>query len=118
MSGTSSLLPPPPSKDDKLRFFRCARCGIQVGVCAPCDRGQIYCAGECRAIRRRESRRRSAAKYQRTRRGARKHAARQSEWRSANLSIQKVTHHGFPEAPPEVIVTVPAPAMDACAGKE
>jgi hypothetical protein len=118
MSGTSSLLPPPVDQDDRVRLFQCARCGIEVGVCAPCDRGQIYCAGECRVIRRRESRRRSAAKYQRTRRGARKHAARQSAWRLANLSIQKVTHHGFPDAPQEVIVTVPAPAMSACASME
>src|SRR5882672_5275919 len=113
MSGTSSLLPPPSSGQEGLRVFLCARCGLEVGVCAPCDRGQIYCAGDCRVIRRRESRRRAAAKYQRTRRGARKHAARQRTWRTGKLSARKVTHHGFPAAPPNIIVATSVPAADA-----
>jgi len=32
----------------------------QVCICRRCDRGQIYCPGECRRIRRRESLRREA----------------------------------------------------------
>lgn len=41
---------------------------------------------------RRESCRRAGARYQRTRRGARRHAARQRRWRERQLD--KVTHQG------------------------
>jgi len=41
---------------------------------------------------RRESRRRAGARYQRTRRGARHHAARQRQWRERQFD--KVTHRG------------------------
>jgi len=34
-----------------------------------CDHGNIYCAGECSLIRRRESLRRAQARYQHSRRG-------------------------------------------------
>ncbi len=89
---------------DGLRLFLCARCGREVRVCVPCDRGQIYCAGDCRAIRRRESVRRAGATYQGSPKGARKHAARQGQLRLAKFSGQKVTHHGFTRDPARVMV--------------
>jgi hypothetical protein len=64
----------------------------------------LYCAGECRAIRRRESARRAGATYQRSPKGARKHAARQRQRRLAKFSAQKVTHHAFTPDPDRVIV--------------
>lgn len=74
------------------RLYNCRRCGEQVRICRHCDHGNIYCAGECAQIRRRESLRRAAARYQRTRRGAHSHAARQRRWRTRQQHT--VTHQG------------------------
>jgi hypothetical protein len=63
-----------------------------VSICNRCDHGNIYCAGECAAISRRASNRRAGARYQRTSRGARRHAARQQAWR--DREIEKVTQQG------------------------
>jgi hypothetical protein len=79
----------PPS----YRLYHCRRCGVQVRICRRCDHGQIYCAGECSRIRRRESLRRAGARYQRSRRGAARHAARQRAWRGRRRA--KVTHQGW-----------------------
>jgi hypothetical protein len=95
----------------EVREFRCARCEERALVCPACDHGQVYCAGDCRAIRRRESVRRAGAKYQGSPVGARKHAARQRQW--ANNRAQKVTHHGFHPGPPEVMVPTSAHAIAA-----
>jgi hypothetical protein len=65
---------------------------MSVSLCGRCDRGNIYCAGECAVKCRRESRRRAGARYQRTCRGARRHAVRQQTWRERHQ--QKVTHQG------------------------
>jgi hypothetical protein len=75
------------------RLYNCQRCGVQVRICRRCDHGNLYCAGECARIRRRESLRRAGARYQRTRRGACCHAARQQAWRARG---QEVTHQGYP----------------------
>jgi hypothetical protein len=74
------------------RLYSCYRCGVQVRICPRCDHGNIYCGRECSAIRRRESLRRAGARYQRTRRGAARHAARQRGYRAR--CQQKVTHQG------------------------
>jgi hypothetical protein len=74
------------------RLYNCARCAQQVRICSNCDRGNRYCAGECAALRRRESLLRAARRYQRSYRGACAHAARQSAWRARQT--QEVTHHG------------------------
>ena len=29
------------------RLYNCRGCGMQVRICARCDRGNIYCAGQC-----------------------------------------------------------------------
>ena len=74
------------------RLYSCQRCRIQVRICRRCDHGNIYCAGACSLMRRRESRRRAQARYQRTHRGALRHAARQRAWRARRE--QTVTDHG------------------------
>lgn len=100
------------------RVFRCAFCNEEVCVCRTCDHGQLYCAGDCFEIRRRASVRRAGAKYQRSRRGALKHAARQAQLRASKLSAQKVTHHGFPTAPQSIIVTTSVHVAGAHADTE
>lgn len=74
------------------RLYHCAACGQGVHICRACDRGNVYCAGGCAAMRRIESSRRAATRYQSSRRGASLHAARQVAWRARQ--IQKVTHQG------------------------
>jgi hypothetical protein len=73
------------------RLYNCQRCGVQARICARCDHGNVYCAGECSRIRRRESLHRAGTRYQQTRRGAARHAARQRDWRASH---PKVTHQG------------------------
>jgi hypothetical protein len=80
-------------REPTYRLYNCQRCGVQVRICRRCDHGNIYCAQECSRIRRRECLRRAAARYQRTRRGAWRHAARQQAWRARQ---QTVTHQGYP----------------------
>jgi hypothetical protein len=84
------------------RLYNCGRCAQQVRICSDCDRGNRYCAGECAAVRRRESLLRAGRRYQRSYRGACAHAARQSAWRARRA--QEVTHHGC--IPSAVSVTV------------
>ena len=79
-------------REPTYRLYNCLRCGVQVRICRRCDHGNIYCAWACAQIRRRESLRRAAARYQRTRRGAGHHAARQQAWRARRR--QKVTQQG------------------------
>jgi hypothetical protein len=76
------------------RLYHCRRCRMQVCVCAQCDCGNLYCPGDCPVQARRESVRRAGARYQRTARGARRHAERQRRYRERHR--HEVTHHGFP----------------------
>lgn len=57
-------------------------CGRLVVICRSCDRGNIYCFGECSKIRRQESCRRASRIYQKTFRGKVKHAACQARHRA------------------------------------
>jgi hypothetical protein len=94
-------------REPTYRLYNCQRCAVQVRICERCDHGNIYCAGECAGIRRRESQRQTQARYQKSRRGASRHAARQRRWRERqrqNLKI--VTHHGSPVAVTQCIVAV------------
>jgi hypothetical protein len=77
------------------RLYHCRRCGMQVCICAQCDCGNLYCPGPCAELARRESVRRAGARYQRTFRGACRHAARQRRYRERH---SKVTHHPFSSA--------------------
>ena len=87
------------------RLFLCVRCRAQVLLCSHCDRGQVYCTRTCSFAARRERRRHTAKRYQDSRGGRLKHAARTAIWRkrrrsqqlaSAGGDIDKVTHQGCP----------------------
>jgi hypothetical protein len=92
---------------ETYRLYSCGRCACQVRVCCDCDHGNRYCAGECAAVRRRESLHRAGARYQCSYRGASRHAARQSAWRERRA--QKVTHHGSLPATAAGTVTTGSP---------
>jgi len=85
------------------RLFLCVRCRAHVLLCSHCDRGQVYCTRACSFAARRERRRHTAKRYQDSRSGRLKHAARTACWRkrrrspqlaSAGGGIDKVTHQG------------------------
>ena len=94
--------------DRSARLFVCLRCRAQVVLCSHCDHGQVYCDSACSFAARREHRRHSARRYQGSRRGRLKHAARTACWRRrrrvlclANAEarahatdVNKVTHQG------------------------
>ena len=91
-------------REESYRLYSCRGCSVSVSICGRCDRGNIFCAGECAAVSRRESRRRAGARYERTRRGARRHAARQQTWRERQLD--KVTHQGCAPTGPVFTMSV------------
>ena len=105
------------------RRFVCARCRATVLVCSQCDRGQIYCASGCAAAARGERQRDAAQRYQHSRRGRFKHAARTQRWRERRAALaslaatspaQSVTHQGCPPtASAAVLETVPSPMPGA-----
>lgn len=74
------------------RLFNCARCHALTIVCSACDRGQRYCPSTCRKQARRDSLRRAARRYQRTRRG--RHANAERQRRHRERQRKKVTHQG------------------------
>jgi len=84
--------------DRTARLFLCARCRDQVLLCSHCDRGQQYCSRACSRVSRRERRRETAQRYQSSRCGRLKHAARTARWRDRRRSLReggnKVTHQG------------------------
>jgi len=81
---------------DGGRFFLCALCRRQALICSHCDRGQIYCAGDCRRDARKMRRRETARRYQLSRSGRFHHAARSRRYRSR----QKIgRRQGSPAAP-------------------
>ena len=91
-------------REESYRLYSCRSCSVSVSICNGCDRGNIFCAGECAAVSRRESRRRAGARYQRTGRGARRHAARQQAWRERQRD--KVTHLGCAPTGPVCTMSV------------
>ena len=112
--------------DDPARRFLCARCRVPVLVCSRCDRGQIYCPTGCAAVVRRQSQRDAGRRYQRSRPGRFKHAARTRRWRerqsllampvarSATATTQSVTHQGSPLPTSDaVLAAIPSPAPTA-----
>jgi hypothetical protein len=100
-------------REPAYRLYNCERCQVQVRICERCDHGNVYCAGGCAKIRRRESLRRAQARYQRSRGGARRHAARQRGWRERQRQKPKiVTHQGSPLAVTQCIVAV-SPVMES-----
>ncbi len=74
------------------RLYQCTRCHAQVIICSVCDRGQRYCNSGCAQAARAESLKRAGQKYQSSRAGRFKNAARQQRFR-ARIK-QKVTQQG------------------------
>jgi hypothetical protein len=91
-------------REESYRLYSCRGCSVSVSICGRCDRGNIFCAGECAALSRRASSRRAGARYQRTRRGARQHAARQRTWRERQS--EKVTQQGCAPTVPVFTMSV------------
>ena len=91
------------------RLFLCVylTCRAQVRVCGRCDRGQIYCAGECALRARRQCMRKAGRRYQGSRAGRVKHARRarcyraRQKQKAASLLLTTVP----PAAPSSSIVT-------------
>ena len=77
--------------DDTARRYSCARCHAQTVICRCCDRGNVYCL-ECALPARQEAKRRASERYQKSRQGRLKHAARQRRYREKQT--EKVTHNG------------------------
>jgi len=98
---------------ESYRLYSCRCCGVSVSLCGRCDRGNIYCGGECAVKCRRESCRRAGARYQRTRRGAQCHAARQQAWHERRK--QKLTHQGCASTGPvfTMAITVDVTATES-----
>jgi hypothetical protein len=94
------------------RLFLCAGCRTQVLICSCCDRGQIYCAGDCAQRARRRSLQCAGHRYRNGPVGRRRHAARQSRYRAR---VKIVTHHGSPPPPPGDVLAPDSPvsASDA-----
>ena len=80
------------------RLFLCGCCRVQVLICSPCDRGQIYCAGDCSEVSRCASVCEAGRRYQRSRKGRFAHAERSRRYRQRQ---QKVTHQGSLIQPPD-----------------
>ena len=80
------------------RLFVCAGCRTQALICGCCDRGQIYCAGECARRARRGTQRAAGRRYQTSRRGRLAHAVRARRYRARR---KNVTHQGSPPSPPD-----------------
>ena len=99
------------------RLYLCVRCHCQVIICSHCDRGNLYCFGSCSSSARKASVKAAGARYQDTRRGRTKHAARQQRYRNR---CKKVTHQGsFPPLVNALLTTHPeAPAVVAAVTDE
>jgi len=80
--------------EQTFRLYSCRHCATQVRICRDCDHGNLYCAGECAQICRRESKRRAGERYQLGHAGACKHANRQRALRERQRQSQIVTHQG------------------------
>ena len=83
------------------RLFLCARCRLQVLICSPCDRGHIYCAGECSKLARRASGCEAGRRYRRTRKG--RFANAESSRRYRDLQKNAI-HQGSLTEPPDPLL--------------
>lgn len=84
------------------RLYNCVRCHIQVIICSPCDRNNIYCGSTCSRVARVRSCYLACQRYQKSLRGRHKHAERQQRYR-VRLK-KKVTHHTSPVLLPRVVL--------------
>jgi len=90
------------------RFFLCAGCRTQALICSCCDRGQIYCDGDCGSHARRRGQRAAGARYQASRRGRLRHAERARRYRAR---CKNVTHQGSPPPPPDDFLSPGSPTI-------
>ena len=101
--------------EQTYRLYNCRHCATQVRICRDCDHGNLYCAGVCGPICRRESKRRAGERYQLGHAGACKHANRQRALRERQRQTQIVTHQGSlaDTATPIVAASsIPSPTED------
>ena len=100
-------LPKVPMRERPARIFLCACCRVQVLVCSHCDRGQIYCPHQCASATRKALQRAAGRRYQLSRAGRLKHAARTRRWRERRGAVaEKVTHQGSPDTPLDAVLSV------------
>src|SRR5271155_2761536 len=74
------------------RLYSCVRCHELVVICRACDRGNIYCFGECSRIRRMESKRRANKNYRLSLKGKLNHM--DSEARRRARRKEEMGDHG------------------------
>jgi hypothetical protein len=96
--GNRGVRPPEVCRSDhgdraSARLFVCVGCRASAVICSCCDRGQIYCAGECARRARRGTQRAAGRRYQTSRRGRLAHAVRERRYRAHR---KNVTHQGSP----------------------
>jgi len=122
VSGNRSVSPPVVCGSDhggarSARLFLCAGCHAQALICSCCDRGQIYCAGDCAKQAPRRSLQCAGRRYQNSPDGRRRHATRQGRYRERR---NNVTHHGSPPPPPDDVLPPGSPvsASDAAAEED
>ena len=128
------------SLDRPARLFLCAGCRVQVVVCSRCDRGNRYCSRTCWRQTHDLARREAACRYQRSRAGSVRHAARSQRWRQRTAlraaegagaditghtdadAAHKVTHQGclpwvgaapLAACTPDIASTTVEPSADA-----
>ena len=83
------------------RQFVRARCRARIIVCRRCDRGQIYCDGDCSLAARQSSLREAGRRYQHSRNGRLAHAERMRRYRTR---LNKVTHQGSAAAAADALL--------------
>jgi len=89
-------------------LFLCADCRAQALICGCCDRGQIYCTGDCALRARRRKQHAAGRRYQTSRRGRLAHAERARRYRAR---CNKVTHQGSPQPPSDDLLSPGSPTM-------
>ncbi len=85
------------------RLYQCLRCHTPIVICHRCDHGQRYCAKGCSEKARADSLKRAGKKYQESRQGRFKNAARQQSFRARQR--QKVTHQCSLKTPRHDVLT-------------
>jgi len=63
------------------RIYNCERCNQQVIICSRCDRGNIYCAGQCADLARKEKQAETQKRYLESDKGRKAHARNQDDYR-------------------------------------
>jgi hypothetical protein len=91
-----------------VRLLLCAGCRAQALICSCCDRGQIYCAGDCAQRARRRSQTAAGRRYQSSHRGRHAHAVRARRYRAR---CKKVTHHGSLPPPTDDLLPSGSPVI-------